>query len=304
MFERPHHQILDEILSVMDASFLREAKCYFGGGTAISLLLGEYRESVDLDFLCADQNGYRLLRSSVFDHGLAELFPGGIPTLREIRADRDGIRTVLLAPGQVPVKFEIVREARVPLVGEEVPGIPVPCLSREDMFVEKLLANADRYADKAVMSRDVIDLMVMEKNWGPVPGPAWDKATAVYGNSVSASFQKAKDLLRGNPDYLADCLKKMDVTNAAAHDIEVFLGLKDGNPTLAEQWNAAVAVTKNTGAIRDFSDTEVIQEAGQGRYVVWDRLKLRSANLALGKKVTIFPDGRVKEVSRDRGLGV
>ncbi|MEH0072719.1 nucleotidyl transferase AbiEii/AbiGii toxin family protein [Pannonibacter sp. Pt2-lr] len=45
----------------------------FGGGTAIVLQLDEYRESVDIDFLCASQEGYRLIRQAVFGAGLAGL---------------------------------------------------------------------------------------------------------------------------------------------------------------------------------------------------------------------------------------
>lgn len=36
----------------MDSDFLARAHCYFGDGTAITLKLGEYRESIDVAFLC------------------------------------------------------------------------------------------------------------------------------------------------------------------------------------------------------------------------------------------------------------
>ena len=49
MFERPHHRRVAEALSALDADLLDEARCFFGGGTAIVLALGEYRESVDID---------------------------------------------------------------------------------------------------------------------------------------------------------------------------------------------------------------------------------------------------------------
>lgn len=73
--------------------------------------------------------------------------------------------------------------------------------------------------------------------------------------------------------------------------------------SLAVKWNAKPAKSESTGTIKDLSDTEVIQDAGRGRYVVWDRCKLDSAKLAVGKKVTIYPDGRIKEPSRYCGLG-
>ena len=48
MFERPHHQRIAQVLLTLDGSLLREHCCLFGGGTAIALCYGEYRESVDI----------------------------------------------------------------------------------------------------------------------------------------------------------------------------------------------------------------------------------------------------------------
>lgn len=211
MYKRPHHQKVDALLSAMNAEFLREAKCFFGGGTAIALLLDEYRESVDVDFLCADQEGYRKLRQSVFDHGLDELFPAGIKTIRDVRVNRDGIRTFLAAADGTPIKFEIVREGRINLTGTDMPNIPVPCLSKIDMFAEKLLANADRYTDKSSLNRDVIDLLAMEQHWGKIPGSAWEKASGAYGDSVYVALRKAKEMLREDIAHFDKCLEKMGI---------------------------------------------------------------------------------------------
>lgn len=62
MFERPHHQRLAQVLLALDGPLLRENRCLFGGGTAMALRYGEYRESVDLDFLVSDIGGYRTPR--------------------------------------------------------------------------------------------------------------------------------------------------------------------------------------------------------------------------------------------------
>lgn len=50
MFERPHHQRLAQVLLALDGPLLRENRCLFGGGTAMALRYGGYRESVDLRF--------------------------------------------------------------------------------------------------------------------------------------------------------------------------------------------------------------------------------------------------------------
>ena len=53
MFERPHHQRIAQVLRALDGPLLRENNCLFGGGTAIALRYGEYRESVDISiFWC------------------------------------------------------------------------------------------------------------------------------------------------------------------------------------------------------------------------------------------------------------
>lgn len=118
MFERAHHQRIARVLGALHAELLRGHGCLFGGGTCIALRYGEFRESVDIDFLVSDATGYRQLRQLLTgEQGMAAITrPGAIPleTAREIRADQYGIRTVLKMDGQ-PIKFEIVREARITL---------------------------------------------------------------------------------------------------------------------------------------------------------------------------------------------
>jgi hypothetical protein len=61
-FERPHHQRIALVLAALDGDLLRQHGCLFGGSTCIALRYGEYRESVDIDFLVSDAAGYRALR--------------------------------------------------------------------------------------------------------------------------------------------------------------------------------------------------------------------------------------------------
>lgn len=212
MFKRPHHQRIHRVLQTLDSPFLERTQCYFGGGTAIVLALGEYRESVDIDFLCASAEGYRLLRSAVFERGLADLFTMPPELLREVRADRYGIRTVL-AVDDAPIKFEIIREDRIELTGAIDTALGLPVLSLEDRYCEKLLANTDRYADKATANRDLIDLAMMIESWGPIPQSAWIKARQAYGNSVDQAFEKARLLLQ-QPKHLAACLQRLHMDSS------------------------------------------------------------------------------------------
>lgn len=219
MFERPHHRRVAEALRALDADLLDEARCFFGGGTAIVLALGEYRESVDIDLLCASQEGYRLLRQRVWGVGFEGLTRGPSPVraLRELRADQYGLRTVLEVGG-VPIKFEVVREARITLAGARDPGLGVPVLSREDLYVEKLLANADRGLNPATMGRDVIDLSMMIARWGPVPEPAWAKARGAYGETVDAAWHRAVAAIR-DPARLDACLRGLSMSPDLAAEV-------------------------------------------------------------------------------------
>src|SRR5258708_39503931 len=62
LFERPHHRDVALVLQSLDAPALSQRHCYFGGGTAMALRYGEYREYVDIDFVISDLAGYRDLR--------------------------------------------------------------------------------------------------------------------------------------------------------------------------------------------------------------------------------------------------
>ena len=135
---RPRHKIVLEALRALHADALAETKCFFGGGTRIALALGEYRESADVDFLCASRSGYRALRASVTEHSLGMIAKRELKLAREVVADRYGIRTFLDINGE-RLKFEIVLEARIGLSGGAERGLPVPALDRTTCFAEKFL---------------------------------------------------------------------------------------------------------------------------------------------------------------------
>lgn len=221
MFKRPHHQRVARILDALNVPLLTEAACYFGGGTAIVLLLDEYRESVDVVLLCASHEGYRTLRNAVNENSLGPLLTQAMPLARAVRADRYGIRTFLMVD-DVPIKFEIVREDRIPLQAQTHPGIPILTLSQVDMFAEKLLANTDRWADRSTTSRDIIDLAMMVHHWGPIPPSAWLKVEDAYGASARRAFVKAQELL-ADEAHLAECLRKMSMEARWADDIRLAL---------------------------------------------------------------------------------
>lgn len=210
MYNRPRHQAIEKILHSFSNSALAEAGCYFAGGTAIALLLNEYRESVDIDFLCASNDGYRFLRNTVSSHDLGELVNNNVKYLREIRTDRDKISTFVESDG-IPIKIEIVREARIDISGEYNKDFMIPLLSKEDLFAQKLLANADRGLDRHSKSRDIIDISAMIESWGDIPTTAWDKAVHAYGNQIANYFAKSVQLVHDR-DYMRECITALDMS--------------------------------------------------------------------------------------------
>jgi hypothetical protein len=222
MFERPHHRRILRLLEMMNDDFLTETGCYFGGGTGAALILDEYRESVDIDFLCASRPGYRRLRGTVTNRSLGELFRAPPALKRDVRADRYGIRTILEVD-DTPVKFEVVLEARIPLSCARVPQLPVPVLDRVSHVAEKLLANSDRGADRSVCSRDAIDLIMMFHHWGDPDLQAWEIAESAYGPVVRTDLEKAFAKLRNDPDWLSECLTRLHVTESASNIVRASL---------------------------------------------------------------------------------
>ena len=118
MFSRPHHQKIAHVLGLLNAPLLVDHECYFAGGTVIALMLDEYRESVNIDFLVSNLVAYRHLRELATNpDGIANLFSSEAKQtvgFGGVRADQNGIRTTIIVMGQ-QIKFEIVLEARLNL---------------------------------------------------------------------------------------------------------------------------------------------------------------------------------------------
>jgi predicted nucleotidyltransferase len=219
MFERPHHRRIARVLESLDDAFLRDHQCLFGGGTVIALRHGEYRESVDIDFLVSAREHYRSLRHAVTGaEGLkAILRPAvALEQTSELRADQYGIRTWLSVDAQ-PIKLEIVLEGRIDL---EAPGpTDVVCgiatLTPLDMAASKLLANSDRWMDDGVFSRDLIDLAMMHANPQLLRAAA-AKAEGAYGPAVLRDLHRAVDRMQARTGWLERCMGAMQMTGAPA----------------------------------------------------------------------------------------
>jgi len=216
MFERPHHQRIAHVLGAINGPLLRQHSAWFGGGTCIALRYGEYRESVDIDFLVSDATGYRDLRNLLTGpQGLnAIVHPHAQPMAgsQDVRADQYGMRAQVPIDGHT-IKFEIVREARLAL---DTPGptdviCGIATLTPLDLAASTLLANSDRHADDGVFSRDLIDLGMMNMKL-PLLRQALTKAEQAYGVAVTRDLGNAIDRLQNRPDWLERCMQAMAIS--------------------------------------------------------------------------------------------
>lgn len=214
MFERAHHVRIATVLEALDAEWLAAHGCLFGGGTAIALSCGEFRESLDIDFLVSDRDGFSALRQKLTGRaGLGSITrPGArLKSATELRADQYGVRTMVEVE-RVEIKLEFVAEGRIDL---EAPGpkeriCGLACLTRVDLAATKLLANSDRWADDAVASRDLIDLAMLQLS-GPALTRARAKAAAAYGSSVERDLSKAITRLGEREGRLEQCMTALKI---------------------------------------------------------------------------------------------
>jgi hypothetical protein len=210
MFDHPHHDLILTILNSVDQEFFWHAGIYFGGGTYITFRYGEYRWSKDVDFVCPVGPGYHDLRARLFEHGHDAIFKdtSKITLLREPVADQYAVRQAVQVDGTL-IKFEVVLESRIQLGEPDVfDWCPVPCLNTVDCFAEKLLANADRWSDRSIESRDLIDLAVLRYHH-ETPAEAIEKAESAY--PVMKPLQRAIEMFQADATYRDKCFTGLQV---------------------------------------------------------------------------------------------
>ncbi|WP_411839905.1 nucleotidyl transferase AbiEii/AbiGii toxin family protein [Paracoccus sp. ME4] len=220
MFDRPHHQKIAKLLALLDPDVMARTDCAFAGGTYISMSLGEFRRSDDLDIICMSPQGYAELRSLLSDDPSA-LFRKPVSYKRELRMDPYRFHGFLDVDGS-PVKLEVFVEHRISVSAVHDPKLGLPCLSIPDLYAEKLLACTDRVLDKSTNSRDIIDLAMMIRSWGSIPAESLAKAVGVYRDPVLASFRKGLGLLL-EPDYMRKALSDLDMDPSLAAEITATL---------------------------------------------------------------------------------
>jgi hypothetical protein len=212
-FRRPHHNAIARILRRIDGDFLLASRCFFGGGTCIALLYGEYRESRDIDFIVSDRAGFRVLRETVGTASLGRIARADITLAREVRADRDGIRTFVVEK-DLRIKIELILEGRIDLAGAMNRRLGVPVLAADCLAADMLLANADRGGDDATWSRDLIDLAFLAAGTSPsVVEEGLALAKGAYGGLVLDRLAEFLTRLRSRRGRLAECARVLGISD-------------------------------------------------------------------------------------------
>lgn len=212
MFDHTYHNLINSILISLDESLFLDTGAYFGGGTLISLLHGEYRWSKDIDFICPVGPGYKKLRSLVFESShRPEIFfktPEQFQFPRDLMATQYGIRFLVVADN-TPIKFEIVAEARIKLNEPEFHfWNQLPCLCFDDQCTEKLLANSDRWIDSSIASRDLIDLAML-RNISPFSTNAIEKAE--QAQPTVEPLKRAITHFQNKPEHRKKCYEALEI---------------------------------------------------------------------------------------------
>src|SRR5690606_29629456 len=91
----------------------------------------------------------------------------------------------------------------------------VATLSWLDLATSKLLANADRWRDDGVFSRDAIDLAFMDLPPRRL-APALDKAVQAYGQDAVSCLLRALDGLRKRQGWLNRCVAALSIREPPA----------------------------------------------------------------------------------------
>lgn len=211
-FQNPYHKNILKVLTDLNSNLLETNYTYFGGGTVIALDNQEYRWSRDVDFICAvTSQGYRNLRTFIYEKGIQSLFVADSNIqVKNPTIDQYGIRFVSHTD-EFKIKTEIIAEVRFQLDSPRYPQwSPVPCLSINDCFTSKLLANSDRFMDNSVKSRDLIDLCILRVN-NSIPQLAIEKAQNAY--EVIRPLQNAIVRFQNLPEWRFHCYESLQINS-------------------------------------------------------------------------------------------
>lgn len=208
MYKRKHHQVIEKLLTCFDREYLSDNNIFFGGGTRIALELDEYRESVDVDFLCMNTPSYRAVRTQATNVSLGKLLLNKLNFVREIRMDRYAVRA-FVEIDDVVVKLEFVALDDYQLTKSNGKLFQLPYINKQSCFLTKLLAHSDR--QYAPDKKDLFDLLMMFQAWGLPTEATWQECDRHYGKAPKQDLLNALQLLNTKPEQFIKAGKALAV---------------------------------------------------------------------------------------------
>lgn len=233
-FNRDHHNRIAKALAALNPDIFDQCSCLFGGGTAIALTHGEYRESVDIDFLVSDLGGFRQIRELLTTpEGLRPvLVPGAALELaRPIRSSSYKLEALLRVDG-VPIKFEVVLEGHIKLDAPVARTCGLSTLTDVDMLATKLMANSDRLFADETNNRDLIDMAMMRPSKDLMAQASAKVRETIYKNSFEPNLLKAIERVQTRAGWLDECLQTMHIDMPKAAMLEA---IKRLSPSTAKE---------------------------------------------------------------------
>lgn len=210
-YQLNHHQVISSALENFNSEFLFENNIIFGGGTRIALEINEFRESIDIDFLCPNKESYKAVREQVTNLSLGSLVKKDFKYIREIRADRYAVRTVI-EHKSTAIKLEFVSFDNYKLKWlSNRERFPVPFLDHNSCYYTKLLANSDRKLEYPY--KDIMDILAMRAEWGAIPQDAIKLASEHYGRkTVVGSLIDALEHIQNNNEAYFKCATELSIS--------------------------------------------------------------------------------------------
>jgi len=192
-----HNQIWVLFETALNRPFLEAHQMLFAGGTLASMRYGEYRESLDLDFLCSDKRAFNDFRANFRE-------AGDLKYARDSRITKDRVQSWIDIGEDTPLKADFFYEERMTPTPDRFNG--VLCLDPASMMGCKLMACSDRGVETGSEGKDATDIIAIDLYAPPKTfEEGWKKAKDAYGSWLTGQLGKMlarRSLSEGTDRYV------------------------------------------------------------------------------------------------------
>ena len=213
-FKYLEHRAVYELCSRFNHDLLETAQACLCSGTAISMLLDEYRVGNQITLITnRTDSGHRMLKSALSEHGLQGLFSGQINVLKPHKNFLRRSEGIIEQYG-CKIKFRLLYDSGA---YQQYFNSKLCCrvLSHEDLYMHKNDSNIYTYKNDYYYSRDAIDLIMMKNAWnvGHLGGHKFDKE--ITDQDFHEACRKLSD-----PNWFAECVSGLRLSDDAVQVIQ------------------------------------------------------------------------------------